>query len=241
MFDRLSGPGVPCVVRVERRSWAWAWWACGLLAGCGGGLQRGAPLADPAEIAVRVAASTGVERPARVVFEWEYVDARGNLRGDGAGRVNPPDRFRLDLFSTGEGAMSAALVDDRLTTTGDLEDVRLPPTVFLYAMAGVFRPGSAAPIEGFESGELQVLGFPADDGSVHYFYLAGERLTRLEARRGTRLERRVELSWGEDYTWPREARYRDDIEPTRVRWELSRVIPQDAPFGDEIFDLDRTP
>lgn len=209
-----------------------------LLLGCAGGYGTGEPLADPEAVAERAAAASGADRPVRVVFEWEYADERGNLRGEGVARVNPPARFRLDLFSTAEGSMRAALVDDRLDTGGDLEDVELPPPAFLYAMTGVFRPGSGAPIEGFTSGPHEVVGYAVADGGVRRFYLEAGRLVRVEERRAGRLERRIELEWGEDPVWPREARYRDDVDPrTRVRWALERVVEQSEPFEEEIYDV----
>lgn len=203
---------------------------------CGGALSRGEPLVDLDRIAEAATRSSGTPTPMRVVFEWEYADERGNLRGHGSGRVNPPDRFRLDLFSTAEGSMRAVLVDDLLVSSGDLEGVQLPPPAFLYAMAGVFRPGPARPIEGFQSDAFEVLAYPVEDGSVRYFYLLDGRLQRVEELRSRRTQRRIELTWGENPTWPREAVYRDDITPSRVRWELLRVIPQDEPFPEEIYD-----
>lgn len=200
-------------------------------------MVRGEPLADPGEIARDAILASGADQPVRVVFEWEYADDRGNLRGDGASRINPPDLFRLDLFSTAEGSMRAALVDDELTVSGQIEDVQLPPSTFLYAMTGVFRPGSAAPAEGFRSDGFQVLGYPAEDDAVRYFYFLDGRLQRVEERRGNRIQRRIVLEWGEDPTWPREARYRDDLTPSVVRWELVRVVPQEKRWADEIFEI----
>lgn len=209
-----------------------------LLLGCAGGFETGEPLTDPEAVAEQAAGASGADRPVRVIFQWEYADERGNLRGEGVARVNPPARFRLDLFSTAEGSMRAALVDDRLDTGGDLENVELPPPAFLYAMAGVFRPGSGAPSEGFTSGPYEVVGYAAADGGVRRFYLEEGRLIRVEERRDGRLERRIELEWGEDPVWPAEATYRDDVDPrTRVRWALERVVPQSEPFEDEIYDV----
>lgn len=207
-------------------------------AACAAGLNRGEPIADPGAIASEAAASTGASAPARVVFEWEYADERGNLRGDGASRVNPPDRFRLDLFSTAEGSMQAVLVDDELTVLGEIEDVQFPPPAFLYAMTGVFRPGSSSPVEGFRSEGYEVVGYPAEGDAVRYFYLMDGRLQRVEERRAGRIQRRIVLEWGEDPTWPREARYRDDLVPNVVRWELVRVIPQTERWPESIYDID---
>jgi len=207
------------------------------LAACGGTMTRGEPLTNPGEIAATALATTGTTVPVRVVFEWEYADDRGRLRGDGASRVNPPDRFRLDLYSTAEGSMRAALVDDDLVIGGQIEDVQFPPPTFLYAMTGVFRPGPGEPVEGFRSGDLDVLGYAVAEGSVRYFYFDAGRLERVEERRGSRLLRRIVLEWGEDPAWPSEARYRDDVTPNVVRWELVRVIPQEDRWPEDIYDI----
>jgi hypothetical protein len=176
-----------------------------------------------------------------VDFEWEYADERGNLMGDGVSRVNPPDSFRLDLFTIGEGSMIAVLADDRLETLGEIEDVELPAPVFLYAMAGVFRPGNTAPTAGFESDGAEVLEYPAPDGGTRYYFLRDGRLVRLEERRGDRLARRIDLEWGPDTTWPSEARYRDVLTPNRVRWELVDVRVQDERWPTEDYVLDPPP
>lgn len=238
-LDRLSRRPLPCTpmkARSLRR--ASSLLVVVPLLGCAGGFETGEPLSDPGAVAARAAEASGADRPVRVIFQWEYADERGNLRGDGVARVNPPARFRLDLFSTAEGSMRAALVDDALDVGGDLEDVELPPPAFLYAMTGVFRPGSGAPSEGFTNGPYEVVGYPVPDGGVRHFYLEGGRLVRVEERRDGRLERRIELEWGEDSVWPSEARYRADVDPrTRVRWALERVVPQNEPFEDEIYDV----
>lgn len=237
-LDRISHralPFLPVKAGCARRAGAAV---AALFLGCAGGVEMGEPLADPDAVAAHAAEASGATRPARVIFRWEYADERGNLRGDGVGRVNPPDRFRLDLFSTGEGSMRAALVDGTLSTGGDLEDVELPPPAFLYAMTGVFRPGAGAPAEGFRSGPYEVVGYAVSDRAMRRFYLLDGRLTRVEERRDGRLERRIELEWGEDATWPREARYRDDGDrPNRVRWELVRSVPQAEPFAEDIYDV----
>ncbi len=213
-----------------------------LLAACGGGFQRGTPLVDPGQIAVDAQAATRVETSMRVLFAWDYVDERGTLRGEGAARANAPDLFRLDLFTTAEGSMAAALVEDELNYSGDLEGVELPPAAFLYAMAGVFRPGPSSPSGGSAIEGYQVLEYPAESGGSRFFYLLNGRLSRVEERRADRLVRRIELVWGSNPDWPQEATYRDDVEPrTRVRWELTEVLPQANPYRDEIYVLPPTP
>ncbi len=236
--DPVRGAGVRRSPARWRRATARALALLGV-AGCGGVAPRGEPLADPASVAESAREATSVAGPTRVVFEWEYADERGNLRGEGAARINPPDRFRLDLFSTGEGSLVAVLVDGRLATSGDLEDVDLPPPPLLYAMAGVFRPGAAAPASGFRSGDLEVLAYPSAGAEVRYYYFESGRLVRVEDREGARLRRRIEIAWGTDPTWPREARYRDDVTPTRVRWELERTVAREEAWDDEVFSIPR--
>lgn len=211
-----------------------------IASGCAASFQQGPPLADPAGVAERARGAGGVERPAQIRFRWEYADERGNLRGDGVARVNPPDRFRLDLFAT-EGSMSAVLVDDRLETLGEIEDVELPAPPFLYAMAGVFRPGPGGPDGGFERDGLQVLRYDAGRDGTRWYYLRGSRLERIEERRDGRLRRRIELRWGDDPAWPREATYRDDVTPSRVRWALEAARTVDEPWSERIYELDAPP
>lgn len=186
-------------------------------------------------------AGSGTDVPARVFFDWEYADERGNLRGEGVTRVNPPDRFRLDLFSTGEGSVSAALVEGDLETAGDIEDFEFPPAAFLYAMAGVFRPGDLPPTGGFRSGETDVIEYADGGGATRLFYFEAGRVVRVEERRGGRLERRIEVTWGGRADWPAEAQYRDDVTPSRVRWRLTETREESEPFGDEIYAIPSGP
>ncbi len=208
-----------------------------LLAACGGGFERGAPIPDADGIALRLREATGAAGPTHVVFQWEYADERGNFRGDGSARVNPPDLFRLDLFGSGEGAMQVTLVGGELATTGDLEDIELPTSVFLYAMAGVFRPGPGAPLAAFRSRDLEVLEYGGGQGTNRYFFVSGDRLSRVEERRDGRLERRIEIEWGADPTWPLEAWYRDNIARNGVRWELESSNAQRDSYDASIYVL----
>jgi hypothetical protein len=133
--------------------------------------------------------------------------------------------------------MAAVLVEDRLDTLGEMEDVELPAPPFLYAMAGVFRPGDEPPSAGFRSGESEVIGYTLPNGSNRYYFLRDSRLVRVEERQGNRLVRRIDLEWGTDDRWPREARYRDDLRPNRVRWELVEVRTEDTHWPVETYDL----
>lgn len=204
-------------------------------AACASASQSPNPL-DPLEAARTARAETGAHDPAEVRFEWEYGDPKGRLRGDGVGRVNPPDSFRLDFFSVAEGSMSAALVEGRLTTLGQIEDITLPDPPFLYAMAGVFRPGPGAPTSGYVDGDTEVLAYGPEEEGTRYFFRE-DRLVRVEERRRGRVSRRIELEWEPGDAWPRKAEYRDNLTPSRARWEVTEVRRMDTTHPREIYEL----
>lgn len=198
----------------------------------------GPALADPGAVAARLYSRTAAERPTFIRFQWDYADHNGRLRGDGVARINPPDKFRLDFFTTGEGSMSAVLARDSLTTLGEIEDVQLPAPAFLYAMAGLFRPGAPEPSRSFRSGDADVLVYETGGGATRFFFVAKERVVRLEERAEGRVSRRIELEWKGETGWPAEAEYRDNLTPSRARWRLieRRTVPE--PYAEAIFELE---
>lgn len=208
------------------------------LTGCaGGGSPEGPPLPDPAAAAAEARDATGVREPSEVRFRWEYGDEGGTLRGDGVARVNPPDSFRLDLFTTGEGSMAVALTEDSLATRGQIEDVQLPEAPFMYAMAGVFRPGPGPPVAGRRDDGGRVLVYEPEPGRRRAFRLDAEgRLVALEERSDGRLARRIELTWPDAGPWPVRAQYREFGTPRRVAWNLDETR-RVARFPGEIYVL----
>lgn len=227
-------------------------------------LETGPPVDDPAALADGVAAASGPAAPSRIRFRWEYADDKGRLAGEGVARVNPPDSFRLDLFSSAEGSMAAALVDGRLSTLGQIEDVELPAPPFLYGMAGLFRPGATQPAEGFRVDGDVVLVYRVSEGTERRVRLREGRIIEMEERDGRRTLRRIRVSWPETPApadgpaeaeggaedapegqppgaWPVEAEYRDHVAPSRVRWTLEESRTEEAPFPGEIYDLGASP
>lgn len=201
-------------------------------------VETGPPLADPALVAARLLERSGADSPALVRFEWTYADRRGHIDGDGAARFNPPDSLRLDLFTSGEVAMAVALAGSRLTSLGQIEDVEVPPSAFLFAMGGLFRPGTPEPPAAFESRGDTVLVYGAGSSSTKlYFYTSGGRLSKVEERRNGRVRRKVELEWGADPDWPAEAEFRDLDAHSRVRWELGLAEPRATPHPTDLFEL----
>lgn len=133
--------------------------------------------------------------------------------------------------------MSVALTDDSLATLGQIEDVELPTPTFMYAMAGLFRPGSAAPAEGSSTESGATLAFEATDGRRRLYLFEDERLSRLEERVGGRVTQRINISWEDGRPWPISAEYRDFERPRRVEWRLEEAVDEMARFPPEIFRL----
>lgn len=199
------------------------------------------PLPEPGEVAARAAAAAP-DRPYRVVFGWEYADERGPVRGEGVLRYTPPDSLRLDLFSAADASMSVALVSGELRTAGQIQDVRLPPPAFLYATAGLFRPGRGEPAEGWTTDGERILTYRTSGSGTLVYRLRGPRIVRLEERASGRELRRLELTWGDaPGAWPGRAEYRDETEASRARWTVEEARVEEEPFPDRIYDLSDTP
>ena len=209
-----------------------------LAGACAGGAHRVA-LSEPAVVADEVRAGTTPSGPWRVTLSWEYADPRGPVEGDGVLRYTPPDSLRLDLFAPGDAAMSVALTDGRLRSVGQIRDVRLPPPAFLYAAAGLFRPGAGRPDRGWEEDGVRVLLYRAGGGELA-FHLKEGRLARVEERRDGRAVRRLHLRWPDTpgaRTWPRSAEFRDRARESRARWTVQRAREADGPFSPDIYEL----
>ena len=225
---------------VNRTLWATYVSALGLAivsAACARSMQMGPSLPDPDAVASRALSESGAAHPSRVRFRWEYGDSNGTLRGDGVGRINPPDSFRLDFFTIAEGSMAAVLAAGNLSTLGEMEDLELPEPTFLYAMAGVFRPGRGAPTRGFTSDGHDVLVYEGETDASRFFFFRGDRLVRLEERRGNRVSRRIRLEWEPGQAWPARAEYRDNLTPSRAEWELVELREVTDRWPREIYEL----
>ena len=205
-------------------------------AGCATSIESSPTIADPMSVALTARPGSGPSAPARIQFGWTYAEDRGTVHGDGVGRYNAPDSLRLDLFTSGDVAMAVSLTPVGLVVSGQIEDVALPPTAFLYAMAGIFIPGDEAPIGAWAVDGDSVVAYAASAGGTRYFYLRDGRLRRLEEKRGGRTLRRVNLEWS-DREWPDNAEYRDYEERNRARWVLGEIRQVDQPFPTEIYEL----
>ncbi len=211
-----------------------------LVGSCATAVESGPPLANPAAVAARLGSRAGSEAPASLSFAWRYGDRRGDVRGEGLARFNPPDSLRLDLFTSGDVAMAVASAGGRLTSIGEIEEIELPPRAFVFAMAGLFRPGDGEP-RGYLVGRDSALVYPGAEGARDVFYVREGRLRRVEERRGGRVLRFVAVDWPEAGAWPAGAEYRDLERPSRVRWTIESVRAPVARHASEIYALPHEP
>lgn len=214
--------------------------AAAATAACAGGIRVGPPVSDPAGVASEARSAAGPDHSSLVRFTWSYADDQGSVEGEGVGRYTPRDSFRVDLFSSGDVGLAAALVDGRLSTSGEVEGVELPGPAFMYAMAGIFHPASGTLQSAHETDRGRLLVYSVDAGERRYLVSEG-RLHRLEERRRGELARRVVVEWDSASTWPTSAEFRDDEAPRRVRWTLVEAGRAEGGFDADIYELPTRP
>ena len=211
-----------------------------LLLSCAPAIESGPPITNPADLAARVRGETGVSVPVTLRFDWRYADRRGDVGGQGVGRYNPPDSLRVDLFTSGDVAMAIAVAGGELRSLGEIEDVEIPGLEFIYAMAGLFRPGDGV-AEGYMAGSDSVLVYGGGSNRKIYFYVRDGRLRRVEERIRGRTVQRVNLEWDGSASWPSEAEYRNLEERSRVRWRVEEITNHEESHPGHVYDLPRVP
>lgn len=115
---------------------------------------RATPLAGP-PVPAHLPATALPAISRHLVFRWTYHDADGELRGDGAARIAPPDSVRLDFFADGGlGSGYAVVIGDTVRTPRMSARLRalVPPAPLLWAALGRLavppRPDTAAHVDG---------------------------------------------------------------------------------------------
>lgn len=206
-------------------------WVAAILGLTACSLNQAPSTVDPAaaEQAIRV---TTPRAPLRAIFRWRVLDGEARFSGEGAARIEPPYRARLDLFGAhGEGYLSAALVETELRLPGTADAV-LPPAAMIWSVLGVVRPPEAAVLQGTrQRGTVLELYYTTEDGRLRYT-MDGERLRSAEWRRGGgRMV--VELEGGMRGL-PETASYRDWANNTELHIELESV-EEVEPYPPEIW------
>jgi len=204
-------------------------WTLALLAlagGCASAPPPPEPPVDAGAVQREAEAASRLDRPYRLVFQWEVQEPGMRVRGRGVARVEPPYRARLDLFAAnGDRLAAAALVDDRLEVPPGMA-VTVPPAPMLWGALGVFRPGPglyAASATRPGGGRSTLRYLSAEGGSLNVS-LSGGRIERMErsTEEGIREELRVRFG-GADERFPRESTYRDLAAVRELRITMESV------------------
>ncbi len=129
-------------------------------------------------------------KPQVLRFTWTYKDETFEANGDGAVRVQSPDRARLDFFlRNGMAGGYAILLGDSLIVPGiDLIKRMLPPTPLLWASLGRLAlpptQDTTARIDGdtlrADLGELRGRDASGADGRSWRLAFGGTTLARVE-------------------------------------------------------------
>lgn len=136
-------------------------------------------------------------RPTVLRFIWSYKDETFEAKGEGAVRVQGPDRARLDFFlSNGMAGGYAILIGDSLHVPGiDLVKRLLPPVPLLWSSLGRLAlpatPDTIARLRGdtlwADLGRLRGADASKADGRAWRVGFAGVRLARVERIESGRL------------------------------------------------------
>lgn len=169
---------------------------CALGAGAGACAPAVAPLTGTPTVAILPPAG-GAPAPQLLRFTWRYEDETFEAGGDGAVRVAPPDRARLDFFlANGLAGGYAILVGDSLEIPGiDLVRRFLPPVPLLWATLGrrvvPAAPDTVARVAGdtvrADIGTLQGADAAGADGRAWRLHYARGALVRMERIEGGRV------------------------------------------------------
>lgn len=129
-------------------------------------------------------------KPQVLRFNWTYKDETFEANGEGAVRVQSPDRARLDFFlRNGMAGGYAILVGDSLIVPGiDLIKRMLPPTPLLWSSLGRLAlpptPDTIARIDGdtlrADLGSLRGRDASGADGRAWRLAFGGTTLVRTE-------------------------------------------------------------
>jgi hypothetical protein len=168
-------------------------------------------------------------QPLWITFDWEAREREARYTGQGAARVEPPQRARLDLFGPrGESYLSAAIVAGELRLPPSAEGALIPPPELLWGALGIFQPPEGAELaESTRKGDRARLEYR--NGVERWTYeFEAERLRRVEWNGPERARRSVELKGEGTAGIPREATYRDWNAFTELKLKLGKVEEVDS-------------
>lgn len=184
------------------------------------------PLPDPEAVAASLRERHVPEVSRLTLFRWRYYGREGNFGGEGALRLDPADRARVDLLGPSSATVEIAVLrGDTLHLASQDPEVRLPPPAFLWAMAGVFRPPGPAPTRALGGDGVTVLEYGGTRANGLRFVFGREgRLERVLDLRDDRTELELSLTWAKagdaPAEVPRAAEFRDHRHFRRIRLEV---------------------
>ncbi len=200
-----------------------------LAAGCGGAPAPERPLPPgvrAAEVAHRMEALTRPPSPRIIRFRFRVREADFRFQGEGAARIDPAYRVRLDLFSSqGETLFQAALDGSELRVPPWAPRELAPPPALLWAALGVFRPDAGLDfLGGTGAGKEGVVLRYGDPAAVELrFRIREGRLRRAELYREGHLSEEVDLTPGEELEGVVETVYRNRGEFLEMTFSLESI------------------
>lgn len=200
----------------------------------------GPPL-DPGQEALQLERATRLDGPVRVVFAWSLDEPGLRVRGRGVARMEPPDRARLDLFSTaGETILRAAMVGDELRLPPGAQSSLVPPPALFWSALGIFRPGTGSFLAGgSREGEDRVRLEYALSGERELRYrLRNRAVEGVDLLRSGQVFEQLSLVPAPDARFPRETVYRHLGEFRELKFTLETVDEVDA-FPSDIWEPGR--
>lgn len=200
-----------------------------LAAGCSARPATAPPAPAPADAGLeqRLQAATALKTTARLVFKWSMTDRDMRFGGEGAVRMQAPDRVRLDMFGPrGETLLAAALVGNELRIPpGPLAEMArrmLPAPDLMWSWMGVFkRPPNAALTSTRREADKQILVYQAGEESW-IFDFVDDRLVRAEWQGAQGGKQTVEIKNYNARGVPSLLSYRDWREFREMNIELSQ-------------------
>lgn len=179
-------------------------------------------------------AATRPEHRLHVTFAWSFTEQQARFSGEGATRIEPPYRARLDLFGPrGEAYISAALVEFDLRLPPGASAEMLPPPPLLWSVLGVVLPPPNATLTRATRSGAQVQLEYTENGGRWRFTLENDRLRRAEWEGGRDGGRRtVEVRAYGDRDVPSNVVYRDWLAFRELTLTLNQVHDAD-PFPPE--------
>ena len=197
------------------------------------------PVPEPAATGAELRARHEPAEPRLTLFRWRYHGREGSFGGEGALRLDPEGRARVDLLGSNSATVEIAILrGDSLFLASQDPEVRLPPPAFLWAMAGVFRPPPGSPQSARAGEGVTVLEYRRPEApGVLRFEFGNGRLRRLELLHGGGVRQELALTWPEgpgSMEVPIAAEFRDRREFRRIRLEVVESRAH-APFDSTLF------